>query len=135
MAQSIGHPTLHFRSSHDLMVHESLVLGSALTVQSLLGIVSLLSLCPSPAHAFSLKTNFQKTKILKKNKSVEKKSHLKKAKKQNKQNKTNKKHKKKQKQGNLTPCWELPYHLFSWFLQLTSPCILVCHSFPLSSFK
>ena len=42
MAQVVKHPTVGFSSDHDLMVHEfESASGSALTVRSLLGILSL----------------------------------------------------------------------------------------------
>ena len=54
MPQSVKHLTLDFGSGHDLAVRgiEPHV-GSALTAQSLLGILSL-SLCPFPTRALSL---------------------------------------------------------------------------------
>ena len=63
MAQSVKHPTLDFGSGHDLMVvGSSPASGSVLTVWSLLGILSLLSLCPSPtrSHDLSLKSPLKK---------------------------------------------------------------------------
>ena len=56
MAQLVKCLILDFGSGHDLMVCEfNPELGSAMTAQSLLGILSpSLSLCPSPAGALSL---------------------------------------------------------------------------------
>ena len=72
VAQSVKHPTLDFGSAHDLRVPEiKPPSGSLLTEQSLLGILSLLSLCPSPCsrahvcicvHFSPLKTNKMKMK-------------------------------------------------------------------------
>ena len=49
VAQSVKHPTLDFSSGHDLMVvRSSPASGSALTTQSLLGVVSLPISLPLP---------------------------------------------------------------------------------------
>ena len=52
-AQLVKCPTLDLGSGRDLSVRE-------LTVQSLLGILSLLSLCLSPTHALSLSLKINK---------------------------------------------------------------------------
>ena len=64
MAQSVKHPTLILAQVMiSRFVNLSPASGSALTATSLLGILSLsLSLCPSPAHCFSLKINKKKKK-------------------------------------------------------------------------
>ena len=54
VARSVKRLTLDFGSGHDLFVCSSSLLGSALTAQSLLGILSPLSLCPSPVLSPSL---------------------------------------------------------------------------------
>ena len=76
MAQSVKSPTLHFSSGHDLTVHDHFSSGHDLTVhefkpqvglwtvQILLGIVSLPSLCPYSTCSLSLKVNtLKKIKI------------------------------------------------------------------------
>ena len=63
MAQSVKHLTLDFGSGHDFTVCElePPVWGSARSVQSLLGILSLsLSLCPSLTHSLCLSLKITK---------------------------------------------------------------------------
>ena len=48
MAQSVKRPALDLRSGYDLFVSSDPALGSALMVQSLLGILSLLFSAPPP---------------------------------------------------------------------------------------
>ena len=69
VAQLVERPTLDFGSGHDLKVCEiseiKPELGSVLTGQNLLGILSLLSLCPSPpilSPSLSVKINKQTLK-------------------------------------------------------------------------